>query len=669
MKKINLLLVALLVCNTLFAQISFSDDFESYTVGSPLGPQSPDWTTWSGVQGGADDINVGNTDAHSGTKSLYFSTVAANGGPADIVLPFTGPHNKGTFTFTTWFKMPTGKGGYFNFQGTNTPGGLFTLNTFFNTDGTMDIQNSKEVVLSNTFPQGAWFEFKLVANLNTNSWEAFINNVSKGTFQNADFDVASVDFYATNPNDAFWVDDVSFEHVPYTMPNLNGAVSYFTVNNGLVTQSRIPELKVRNLGTTPITSFTMTINSNGTNLPAQNFTGLTIASGAAYTAVLTSPVTFVAGLNTLTATISNVNGMGADNDITDDQKTFTFTPVVAGEDKMVIAEEATGTWCQWCPRGAVTLDLMHKDFDGFFQGIAVHNNDPMEVPVYDSMLGLYISGYPSALVDRLPKIDPLAIKNDFMQRIILTPVAKLKNGASYNSTSGQLDVSVTTTFKSAASGNYKIACVIIEDSIKGTTQGYAQSNAYAGGSNGVMGGYETKPNPVPAAQMQYDHVAKAIAPNFDGIQNAYPSSVTANSNFIHNFSFNTTGWNKNKLHIVSLFIAPDGKIDNASSTTVDAAVANGYVVGLNEKKITPSFASVYPNPAQNSIQLQINATNQQDATFMVTDLNGKIIMKKQATIQNGVNLFPISIQGLANGNYIVVVDVKGETQTLVFTKE
>jgi hypothetical protein len=54
---------------------------------------------------------------------------------------------------------------------------------------------------------------------------------------------------------------------------------------------------------------------------------------------------------------------------------------------------------------------------------------------------------------------------------------------------------------------------------------------------------------------------------------------------------------------------------------------------------------------------------------MVTDLNGKIIMKKQATIQNGVNLFPISLQGFANGNYIVVVDVKGETQTLVFTKE
>jgi hypothetical protein len=211
--------------------------------------------------------------------------------------------------------------------------------------------------------------------------------------------------------------------------------------------------------------------------------------------------------------------------------------------------------------------------------------------------------------------------------------------------------------------------VIIEDSIKGTTAGYNQSNAYAGGANGVMGGYETKPNPVPAAQMQYDHVAKAIAPDFNGIPNAYPASVTANSNYIHNFSFNTTGWNKNKLHIVSLFIAPDGKIDNAASTTVDQAVANGYVVGLTEKKITPSFMTVYPNPANNIIQLQINSKKYQSADLLVTDINGKIIMKKVTSIHDGVNLFPISLAGLASGNYLIVVDMDGDTQTTLFTKE
>jgi hypothetical protein len=667
MKNKLLLLMALLMSQVLHAQINFTDDFESYTVGSPLGPQSPEWTTWSGVQGGADDINVGNTDAHSGTKSLYFSSTNQNGGPADIVLPFGGPHNKGTFTFTTWFKMPSGKGGYFNFQGTNTPGQLFTLNTFFNSDGTLEIQNSKEVVLNNTFPQGSWFEFKLVANLNTNTWEAFVNNVSKGVFQNADFDIASIDYYATSPTDAFWVDDVSFTYTPYTMPALNGAVSYLAVANGLVTQARIPELKIRNLGTTPITSFSIAMNANGNNTN-QNFTGLNIASGAVYTATWTNPVTFIAGLNTITATISNVNGLGADNDNADDSKTFTFTPVQAGEDKMVVAEEATGTWCQWCPRGAVMLEQMHKDFDGFFQGIAVHNNDPMEVAPYDSLLGTLISGYPSALVDRLPKIDPSAIRNDFMTRIILTPVAKLKNGASFNSSNAQLDVSATTTFKTAASGNYKIACVIVEDSITGTTSGYAQSNAYAGGSNGVMGGYELLPNPVPAAQMKYDHVAKAIAPNFNGIPNAFPASVPASSSYIHNFSFNTTGWNKDKLHIVTLLIAPDGKIENASSTTVAEAVANGYVVGLEEKKIVPSSLSVYPNPATQDINLQIQSNTTSEATISINTMDGKMLFNRTIQLRDGVNIFPIQIQSLSVGNYILTVSQENSSEQIIFSK-
>ena len=666
MKSKILLSLLCLTTSGLFAQINFSDNFDTYTVGSPLGPQSPQWTTWSGTQGGADDINVTNTDAHSGTNSLYFSSTSATGGPADIVLPFQGPHNKGTFTFTSWFKIPSGKGGYFNFQGNATMGNLYTLNTFFNPNGTIDIQNSKEVVLSTSYTQAAWFEYKLVANLNTNDWELFINGTSKGKFQNADFDIASVDYYATGTTDAFWVDDVSFAYTPYTMPAKNGAVGYLNIANGLVTQTRIPSVTIRNLGTTAITSFTLNMNANGTNTP-QNFSGLNIASGANYVAALTNNISLIAGLNTFTATVSNVNGAGPDGDAADDSKTITFTPTTPGADKLVVSEEATGTWCQWCPRGAVMLENMTKDFAGFFQGIAVHNGDPMVLSTYDGQLP-GVTGYPSALTDRGIADDPSTIRNDFMQRIILTPVAKLKNGATYNSTNGDLEVSVSTTFKVAATGNYKIACVLVEDSVKGTT-GYSQANAYAGGANGVMGGYETKPNPVPANLMKYDHVARAIAPSFGGVPNAFPASVSANSNYAHNFKFNISSWKKNKIHIIGLLLAPDGKIENASTSTIDEAVANGYVLGLFDKKITPSFVSVFPNPASETMNLQINATKFAQAEIKVVDLTGKIIMSSKQQIIDGTNIIPLSLKGMTNGNYLILVSMNNATQTVSFTKE
>lgn len=88
------------VSQLLYAQ-SFSDNFDSYTVNQPLGPQSPVWTTWSGVQGSTDDINVTNLSAHSGSNSLFFTSTSTSGGPSDIILPFGGPFTTGNFTFTT----------------------------------------------------------------------------------------------------------------------------------------------------------------------------------------------------------------------------------------------------------------------------------------------------------------------------------------------------------------------------------------------------------------------------------------------------------------------------------------------------------------------------------------------------------------------------------------
>ena len=73
--------------------------------------------------------------------------------------------------------------------------------------------------------------------------------------------------------------------------------------------------------------------------------------------------------------------------------------------------------------------------------------------------------------------------------------------------------------------------------IKICGSGYNQSNAYAGGGNGVMGGFETLPSSVPAAQMVYDHVARVIAPSFTGYANSFPAVVNSGESHTINFSF------------------------------------------------------------------------------------------------------------------------------------
>ena len=69
MKKSILFLMSVVASSTIFAQ-TFSDDFESYSVGSYLGTSSADWTTWSGTEGGAEDVTINNNNASSGNKQL-----------------------------------------------------------------------------------------------------------------------------------------------------------------------------------------------------------------------------------------------------------------------------------------------------------------------------------------------------------------------------------------------------------------------------------------------------------------------------------------------------------------------------------------------------------------------------------------------------------------------
>lgn len=676
MKKATLLIAC--ICSVIGTNAqTFSDSFESYIVGSKLGPQSPNWRTWSGAGGGADDVNVVSTDNHTsgGAKSIYFSSTSSTGGPSDCVLPFsTSPLTTGQFNFTSWFKIPSGKTAYFNFQGSATMGSMYTLDCWMDNAGNIIIQNSGTTVLTGTYPVGSWFELKIDANLNTNTWTLSINGSSAGSWSNANDQVYAIDIYPADASASYWVDDVSYNVVPYTLPALNGANNLISVTNGLVGQQRNASVTMRNLGSTTITSFDLSIDQNGGTPMVQNVTGVSVPSLGTYTVNFPAPFTLVSGANTFTATISNVNGAGADGDASDNTITKTITPVQAAAGKVVVAEEGTGTWCQWCPRGAVYMDMMTAKYDNYYAGIAVHNSDPMTVPAYDAAIGALISGYPSALVDRGAVIDPSQIEDDFLNRIVIAPDGMIVNGATYNSSTRQLKVSVTTTLANNITGNYKVACVITEDSVTGTASSYNQANAYSGGASGVMGGFESLPNPVPAAQMNYNHVARAISPSFAGMSYAYGSSAMAGQVYTHNFTYTLpAAWDANQIHIIGMMIDPSGTINNAGTTTISEAVANGWLpglsVGVNTIAEAPDAIQLMPNPATTLTNVSLNLKEDADVNIEIYSSNGKIIASKAYGKMNGAFYLPIDTQEYAKGIYFVKVNVNAQPTLLKLIKE
>ncbi|MBC8147159.1 MAG: Omp28-related outer membrane protein, partial [Bacteroidetes bacterium] len=548
-------------------------------------------------------------------------------------------------------------------------------------DSMMYIDDATNVHITTKYPVETWFTFELKINLNTNVWEIFIDSVSKGSWQNAVNKIASIDYfplcaasYNGNGLSNFWIDDVGFDYTAYTLPTINAAVTNVGFEQvtiaGLV---NTPVVKVRNLGTTTITSFDLLLDYNSIQTP-KSVTNVSIPSLGLFEVKFTPGVTLVSNVTFIKASLTAVNGSSGDGDPLDDSKTLNFTPIVPAQGKVVIVEEATGTWCGWCPRGTVAMDFLARDYHGIAQGIAVHNSDPMEDSIYDAGVNTYITGYPSALVERGMGINPATIWSSVEAAVQNPPTAFLLNGARYNSSTNFLEVSISVDFKAAANSNWKMACVIVEDSVTGTGSGYNQSNSYAGGLNGPMIGpngvnWANLPSSVPAAQMVYNHVARAISPSFTGQTNCFPSSVSPGDTTTINFSFGINpNWNTANMHIVGMLLKPDGKIDNGSTTTFAEAITNGFVTGANvsvtEILPGPDAIRVYPNPVSDNLYIDL-ARNYSNVTVEVRNTMGQIV---STTTENSVSKINLNIKEEAGIYFVTVLTSNGEREVFKIIK-
>lgn len=227
MKKCTLFASALFLTLGANAQI-FSDNFDTYTTGA-VGPQSTTWTTWSGTEGGGEDGIVSTAQFNSAPNSLQL----IGGGTQDVVLDFGTQYSTGIFTFQCDMFVPTGANGYFNIQETLSPIGTnWTNDFFFDAGGAFHVDDTPTatVYASGAYPVNTWFTFKVVAGLNANNWEVFIDGTSLGTWANLTNILEGIDFYPTDGASEFYIDNLSFDHTDGASVNeLIGGVSNFQV--------------------------------------------------------------------------------------------------------------------------------------------------------------------------------------------------------------------------------------------------------------------------------------------------------------------------------------------------------------------------------------------------------------------------------------------------------
>ena len=361
---------------------------------------------------------------------------------------------------------------------------------------------------------------------------------------------------------------------------LNASVTTIVNITGLNGQLRNPSVEVINLGLNNITSFDVNFDYNGIII-TENISGVNMITNDVYQIDFVNSISLIGGTNTGTTTVYNVNGLGQDDNPNDDIMTTQITAVTPAPGKLVIGEEVTGTWCGYCPLGAVALNWMDHYYEDYWQGIAIHNGDPMVDPPYDNGMAPFIVGYPSGVIDRGPAVIPAAfgtLEQDFLQRVVIPPTGIITNGAELNG--NILTVSLTVDFQIAVSGNYKLACIIVEDSVTGPPPTYSQQNAYSTGSYGPIidvdgTDWANLPPLVPASQMVYRHVGRRIAPSFTG-EPLSSTSYNAGDNEAICFDFALASpWDQSQISIIGMLIDHNNRVDNGSSSSLIDAIAVG----------------------------------------------------------------------------------------------
>jgi hypothetical protein len=283
---------------------------------------------------------------------------------------------------------------------------------------------------------------------------------------------------------------------------------------------------------------------------------------------------------------------------------------------------------------------------------------------YDAGVGGLIGGYPSVLVDRKVEVDPSDLSDAYAQYSGDFGYANITAAKTYNSSTRALTVDVSLTPAVDLSGDFRLALVLTEDGVTGTASGYNQTNYYSGGGSGVMGGFEGLTNPVPAADMHYDFVARYISGGFTGQAGSLPASMTAGT--AYTYTFNTTVnnlWNDwNMRAIVMLVDVTNGIILNAANPQV----VNGTV----DPKSQISGLSLYPNPASDVLAVLVSLESSQDVTIDVVDVLGKTVASyNYNNVAVGASKVNLDIAGLASGVYFANVRTATGSVSRKFVKE
>lgn len=306
-------------------------------------------------------------------------------------------------------------------------------------------------------------------------------------------------------------------------------------------------LTVRTMSPVEVTSYTIDYSVDGKSIGQQTATCNLTEMGDMHTIELPLPA-LALGAHTYEAEITTVNG-----------KPMTSVMKASGNLDVMkyvmyrthVIEEKTGTWCGYCVRGLVAMREMRKNHPKRFIGIAVHGEDSYATSSYSALLTRG-GGYPSAFLNRKRTIgtEPSEMENAFQKADELAECEVKIVGMEYASAArNSVDIHMRYRFdRDHSKIDYRVAIVALEDSL-----GDVQTNYYANGAMGPMGGFENQGTYV---WVQLMDVARDIT-NFTGIINSVPAELEEGRWYDYCYTYTLPSSIRDREHLTLVVLLQD----------------------------------------------------------------------------------------------------------------
>lgn len=257
-----------------------------------------------------------------------------------------------------------------------------------------------------------------------------------------------------------------------------------------------------------------------------------------------------------------------------------------------VMEEYTGTWCGWCPRGLVALEVMSRLYPDDFIGLSYHNGDPMAV-MESSQFPSSVNGFPNADIDRrFGSLDPFyGVQNEgfgietlWKKCCEVVAPASIDAEAAYSDDGKTINAKATMVFPvSLTDGDrYKVEFVLVADDLHGEGESWLQKNYYEPTDKAELKFDEAEPfvqglQKVPG--IHFDDVVVATTRLSDGLV-SLPATIQEDEPVVIEGSFDFEAvkvrQNASKMRVAALLIdSTTGIIANAAKAQVSGAEKTG----------------------------------------------------------------------------------------------